>query len=101
MLDTGEIDALQAIVCNAGVQLNGPVSYSADGYEETFATNYLGHCLLVALLAKTARPPILIGITISLPIPMSLLRSEPTPLRPERPWWMARNGISSSPAWQQ
>lgn len=50
MLDNGEIDSLQAIVCNAGVRLNGPVSYSADGYEETFATNYLGHCLLVALL---------------------------------------------------
>src|SRR5215469_3378264 len=50
MLDNGEIDSLQAIVCNAGVRLNGPVSYSADGYEETFATNYLGHCLLVDLL---------------------------------------------------
>lgn len=50
MLDNGEIDSLQAIVCNAGVRLSGPVSYSADGYEETFATNYLGHFLLVELL---------------------------------------------------
>ena len=28
----------------------GPVSYNADGYESTFATNYLGHFLLVELL---------------------------------------------------
>lgn len=50
MLDTGEVDSLQAIICNAGVRLNGKVSYTVDGYEETFATNYLGHVLLVELL---------------------------------------------------
>lgn len=50
MLDNGEIDSLQAVICNAGVRLNGPVSYTVDGYEETFATNYLGHFLLVELL---------------------------------------------------
>ncbi len=50
MLDHGEIAPLRAILCNAGGQFRGPVSFSADGYEETFATNYLGHFLLVALL---------------------------------------------------
>lgn len=50
MLDSGEIDSLQAILCNAGAQFQGSVSYSADGYEETFATNCLGHFLLVELL---------------------------------------------------
>ena len=50
MLDNGEIDSLQAVICNAGLRLNGPVSYTVDGYEETFATNYLGHFLLVELL---------------------------------------------------
>ena len=50
MLDSGEVDSLQAIVCNAGAQFQGPISYSADGYEETFATNCLGHFLLVELL---------------------------------------------------
>ncbi|MBD2846394.1 SDR family NAD(P)-dependent oxidoreductase [Paenibacillus sp. IB182496] len=50
MLNNGEIDSLQAIICNAGVRLNGPVSYTSDGYEETFAANYLGHFLLVELL---------------------------------------------------
>lgn len=50
MLDNGEIDSLQAVICDAGVRFNGPVSYTVDGYEETFATNYLGHFLLVELL---------------------------------------------------
>jgi len=49
LLDSVERDSLHAIICNAGVRLNG-YSYSADGYEETFATNYLGHFLLVELL---------------------------------------------------
>ncbi len=49
-LDSGEVDSLQAILCNAGAQFQGPISYSADGYEETFATNCLGHFLLVELL---------------------------------------------------
>ena len=42
--------ALGGIVCNAGAQFHGPVSYSADGYEETFAGNCLGHFLLVDLM---------------------------------------------------
>ena len=50
MLDSGDIDSLQAILCNAGGQFQGPISYSKDGYELTFATNCLGHFLLVELL---------------------------------------------------
>jgi len=50
MLDRGEVDSLQSILCNAGAQFLGPISYSADGYEETFAINCLGHFLLVNLL---------------------------------------------------
>ncbi|HEY6341317.1 MAG TPA: SDR family NAD(P)-dependent oxidoreductase [Bryobacteraceae bacterium] len=46
----GELDPLQALLCNAGAQFRGPVSYSKDGFEETFATNHLGHFLLVNLL---------------------------------------------------
>jgi NAD(P)-dependent dehydrogenase (short-subunit alcohol dehydrogenase family) len=41
---------LEGIVCNAGAQFRGPVSCSADGYEETFAGNCLGHFLLTNLL---------------------------------------------------
>lgn len=50
LMDKGEVDNLQVIICNAGVRLNGKVAYTADGYEETYATNYLGHALMVELL---------------------------------------------------
>ncbi len=52
MLDRGEIEPFKAILCNAGGQFRGPISYSPDGYEDTFATNYLGHFLLVELLLE-------------------------------------------------
>ncbi|MCX4883653.1 MULTISPECIES: SDR family NAD(P)-dependent oxidoreductase [unclassified Streptomyces] len=42
---------LHALVCNAGVQVVNGVQQSADGHELTFATNHLGHFLLIQLLA--------------------------------------------------
>ena len=48
--DASNHGMLASIVCNAGAQFRGPVSYSADGYEKTFAGNCLGHFLLVNLL---------------------------------------------------
>lgn len=50
LLDSGKIDSFQALLCNAGGRFDGPLSYSADGYETTFATNCLGHFLLIELL---------------------------------------------------
>ena len=50
MLDSGEVGPLDVIACNAGGRFDGDISYSADGYETTFATNCLGHFLLVELL---------------------------------------------------
>ena len=50
LLDGGEIDSFQALLCNAGGRHNGPLCYSPEGYETTFATNCLGHFLLVELL---------------------------------------------------
>ncbi|MFD6287503.1 SDR family NAD(P)-dependent oxidoreductase [Streptomyces sp. NPDC060205] len=50
MVDSGEVTGLDALVCNAGGRFDGDVSYSPDGYETTFATNCLGHFLLVQLL---------------------------------------------------
>jgi NAD(P)-dependent dehydrogenase (short-subunit alcohol dehydrogenase family) len=50
MIADGTLAPFQALICNAGAQFLGPVSYSADGYEETFAINHLGHFLLVDLL---------------------------------------------------
>ena len=39
--------SLDALVCNAGVQVTRGPRLTADGYEVTFATNHLGHFLLV------------------------------------------------------
>jgi NAD(P)-dependent dehydrogenase (short-subunit alcohol dehydrogenase family) len=52
MLDSGETASFQALLCNAGGYFNGPPSYSSDGCEITFATNCLGHFLLLQLLIK-------------------------------------------------
>lgn len=52
MLDKGQISSFDALLCNAGGRFDGPVAYSKDGYELTFATNCLGHFLLVDLLAN-------------------------------------------------
>ena len=49
MLDTDKVDSFQALLCNAGGRFNA-LSYSNDGYETTFATNCLGHFLLIELL---------------------------------------------------
>lgn len=52
MLDSGEIASFQALLCNAGGYFRGPLSYTKDGYETTFATNCLGHFLLIELLTE-------------------------------------------------
>ena len=47
---------LRALVCNAGLQVYGPLRMSVDGHELTFAANHLGHFLLTnLLLARLAR----------------------------------------------
>lgn len=47
---SGERPPLQAIVCNAGVQVVSDTLYTKDGFEMTFGVNHLGHFLLVNLL---------------------------------------------------
>ncbi|MFI0797688.1 NAD(P)-dependent dehydrogenase, short-chain alcohol dehydrogenase family [Amycolatopsis lurida] len=47
-VDTLGIERLEAVVCNAGVLLEDqPRQETADGLELTFATNHLGHFVLV------------------------------------------------------
>lgn len=46
----GERPPLQAIVCNAGLQVVSDTLYTEDGFEMTFGVNHLGHFLLVNLL---------------------------------------------------
>ncbi|GAB3668102.1 protochlorophyllide reductase [Actinocorallia lasiicapitis] len=51
------LPALQAVVCNAGVQTVSGEAVSADGFEQTFAVNHLAHFLLVReLLPRLAAP---------------------------------------------
>ena len=47
---------LDAVVCNAGIQLAHGPRLSADGFELTFATNHLGHFLLVHRLLDRLAP---------------------------------------------
>jgi NAD(P)-dependent dehydrogenase (short-subunit alcohol dehydrogenase family) len=50
LIAEGQVERLDALLCNAGAQFVGPISYSKERYEETFAINHLGHFLLVNLL---------------------------------------------------
>jgi NAD(P)-dependent dehydrogenase (short-subunit alcohol dehydrogenase family) len=45
-----------ALVCNAGVQIVDGSKFTADGFEETFAVNVLGHFLLTRLLLNDLAP---------------------------------------------
>ncbi|KAI5866713.1 putative short-chain dehydrogenase [Durotheca rogersii] len=49
----GEIPPLRALVLNAGFQDFGRQSWTADGFDTTFAANYLGHWLLTLLLLQS------------------------------------------------
>jgi NAD(P)-dependent dehydrogenase (short-subunit alcohol dehydrogenase family) len=52
---------VDAVVCNAGLQvLHGPAT-TRDGFDETFQVNHLAHVLLVdALLARSAPPGVVV-----------------------------------------
>lgn len=51
-----QLPPLQAIVCNAGIQLVTGITYTIDGFETTFAVNHLGHFLLLNLLLPQLTP---------------------------------------------
>jgi NAD(P)-dependent dehydrogenase (short-subunit alcohol dehydrogenase family) len=56
-LRDGHFPPLRALVCNAGVHPASGISYTTDGYEQTFGVNHLGHFLLVNLLLPQITPP--------------------------------------------
>ncbi|WP_111656258.1 SDR family NAD(P)-dependent oxidoreductase [Isoalcanivorax indicus] len=51
---------IKGVICNAGIQLLGPARLTDDGIDETFATNFLGHALLVEML----RPRLMNGAKV-------------------------------------
>src|ERR1022692_2295009 len=57
LLDTGAARPLRGLVANAGVMVKDTRSASADGYELTFAVNYLAHAQLIADLLKSFAAP--------------------------------------------
>jgi len=57
MLDAGAVRPLRALVANDGIWAVDPHTASADGYELTFAVNYLAHAQLIGdLLGSLAVP---------------------------------------------
>jgi NAD(P)-dependent dehydrogenase (short-subunit alcohol dehydrogenase family) len=58
----GAVGVIDAVACNAGLQIIGPHSLSEDGYDLTFATNHLGHFALVhGLLPRLARGAVVVS----------------------------------------
>lgn len=49
-ISSGEIPPIRALIVNAGFQDFGKQTWTEDGFDTTFAANYLGHWLLVFLL---------------------------------------------------
>ena len=57
LLDDGRVPPLRGLIGNAGVQTGTGAQASADGYELTFATNVLGHFVLVRDLLDRLTTP--------------------------------------------
>ncbi len=51
-LDRAGLPPLRAVAANAGMQRTDRRHVTADGFEETFGTNHLGHFLLIRLLLE-------------------------------------------------
>lgn len=57
LLDTGAVRPLRALIANAGVMSADTRRASADGYELTFAVNYLAHAQLIGDLLGSFTVP--------------------------------------------
>jgi NAD(P)-dependent dehydrogenase (short-subunit alcohol dehydrogenase family) len=56
---------INSLILNAGISLQPPVSYTADGFEKTFAVNHLAHYLLLHLLLPSLAKQANVVITTS------------------------------------
>jgi NAD(P)-dependent dehydrogenase (short-subunit alcohol dehydrogenase family) len=57
LLEAGAVRPLRALVANAGISVVDTRSASADGYESTFAVNYLAHAQLIGDLLDSFVAP--------------------------------------------
>jgi NAD(P)-dependent dehydrogenase (short-subunit alcohol dehydrogenase family) len=57
LLDAGAVRPLHGLVANAGVSVGDTHKASADGYERTFAVNYLAHAQLIGDLLDSFAAP--------------------------------------------
>jgi NAD(P)-dependent dehydrogenase (short-subunit alcohol dehydrogenase family) len=57
LLAAGKLRPLRGLVANAGVMVKDTRTASADGYELTFAVNYLAHAQLIGDLLGSFTPP--------------------------------------------
>ena len=62
-LTSGDLPPLHGLVCNAAVQ--GPKTFTVDGFESTFGVSHLGHYLLVNLLLPLLAKPGRIAVVAS------------------------------------
>lgn len=58
-------DGLASFAANAGLQTTGPCRLTADGYEETFQANFLGHAVLIERLLPHLAPGAPVVLTAS------------------------------------
>src|SRR6266849_5753598 len=52
-----DLPPLQAVICNAGLQVVSGTTYTQDGFETTFGVDGFGHFLLVNLLLRQLVAP--------------------------------------------
>jgi protochlorophyllide reductase len=55
------LPALDAIACNAGIQIPGAVQRTEDGFERTFQVNHLGHLVLLDALPRLPERVVFVG----------------------------------------
>ncbi len=58
-------EKLASFAGNAGLQITGPRRLTADGYEETFQANFLGHAVLIERLLPHLAPAAPVVLTAS------------------------------------
>ncbi len=112
LLEAGSVRPLRAVVANAGVSVADTHDASTDGYELTFAVNYLAHAQLIGdllvSLAAPARIALLGSNTYHQNIFRRILRVPPShwrdpielarPTAPDLPATFKRSGTAYSDA---